>query len=148
MRSAMRLLVGYDGSPHARRAVDAALARLKGKAGNLRVVSVIPETVRNSSLANMMPAGLELPDPLNGTFEDHTRARLDEVLALAKAAGVQADSEVRVGAAVDGILAAAKEFHADEILLGVKSYEGPERDIGPNAAEIARRAKIPVVLVP
>jgi len=143
-----RVLVGFDGSPHARRALEAALARLKEARGELLVVTVIPESVRRSSLSAMMPAGLELPGPLNGTFEEHAQERLDEVVAQAKAAGVSARGELRHGATVEGILAAASEFKADEILLGVKSYEGPDRHQGPNATEIARRSKVPVVLVP
>jgi len=143
-----RILVGYDGSPHAKRAVDAAIQRAQASKGELLVVTAIPNGVRGSSLSAMMPAGVELPKPLAGTFEDHARASLDEVVAKAKAAAVPARGEVHTGPVVDVLLAAAKEFGAEEILLGVKSFEGPDQHVGPHAAEIARRSKVPVVLVP
>jgi nucleotide-binding universal stress UspA family protein len=143
-----RLLVGYDGSPPARRAFERALARATSAGDEILVVAVIPPSVRGSSLAKMLPAGIELPKPFTGTFEDHTRQRVDEVVAEARKAGAKASGEVRTGAAVDAILAAAREHKADEILLGVKSYEGPDADVGPNASEVANRAQIPVTLVP
>lgn len=42
----------------------------------------------------------------------------------------------------------AHEARAEEILLGAKSYEGPDQPVGPNAEEIAARAQVPVTLVP
>ncbi|MEA3199796.1 MAG: hypothetical protein QOE90_1224 [Thermoplasmata archaeon] len=142
------LLVGYDGSPPSRRAFERALARGKGMHDAILVVSVLPPGVRESSLSRMMPAGIALPETLNGTFEQHTRERLEEVLATAKAAGVQARGEVRTGSPVECLLAAAREAKADEIILGAKSYEGPDKEVGPNAEQIASRAQIPVTLVP
>jgi nucleotide-binding universal stress UspA family protein len=144
----LRVLVGFDGSPSARRALDRAVARVRDGHGDLLVVSVIPEGARRSSIARMMPAGVELPPPLAGTFEEHTVARLEAVVEAARKAGVEARSELRVGEPVEAILAAALAFKADEILLGAKSYEGPEAEVGPNASEIAARSKIPVTLVP
>jgi nucleotide-binding universal stress UspA family protein len=143
-----RLLVGYDGSPPARRAFERALARAKAPGDEILVVSVIPPAVRGSSLSRMMPVGLELPGSLTGTFEDHARERLATLVAEARKAGAKVEGEVRAGSPVDAILAAAREHKADEIILGVKSYEGPEAGLGPNATEIAQKAKIPVTLVP
>ncbi len=143
-----RLLVGYDGSPPARRAFERALARATGMGDEMIVVSVIPPTVSKSSLARMMPAGVELPETMAGTFEDHTRQRLAEVIAEARKAGAKAEGEVRKGSPVEAILAAARDHKATEILLGVKSYEGPEADVGPNASQIAQLANVPVTLVP
>ena len=143
-----RILVGFDGSPSARRALERGVARARETKGELLVVTVIPESTRASSLARMMPAGVELPKDFGGTFEEHARARLDEVVAHARKAGALAKSEIRSGVPFDGILAAAMEFGADEILLGVKSFEGPEEEQGPNATEVAARANVPVTLVP
>jgi len=143
-----RLLVGYDGSPPARRAFERALARATGMGDEILVVAVIPPSVRQSSLARMMPAGVELLERLGGAFEDHARERVDEVVAEARKAGAKAEGEVRPGSVVEAILAAARDRKADEIILGVKSYEGPEANVGPNASEIAQRANVPVTLVP
>jgi nucleotide-binding universal stress UspA family protein len=143
-----RLLVGFDGSPSSRRALDLATERARAAKGEILVVTVIPPSTRKSSLAHMMPAGVALPKPLEGTFEDHARERLDEVVDAARKAGAMAKADLRVGVPVEGILTAARDFQADEILLGVKSFEGPDAEQGPNATEVAARAKIPVTLVP
>lgn len=143
----MRLLVGFDGSPPSRLALGHAMRRAAEAKDELHVVTVIPAAVRDSSLARMMPAGLELPPQMNGTFEDTARRRLDEVLEQARKHGARATGEVRAGEACHEILRAAEEFKADEIVIGHKSFEGPEFSFGKNAREIVRQSKVPVTVV-
>lgn len=144
----MRILVGFDGSPPSRRALAHAVARAAAAKDELLVLSVIPPAVRGSSLQRMMPAGIELPSSMSGTFEDSARSRVDEVVAEAKAAGVSAKGDVRAGEAAKALLAAAIEWGADEIVIGHKSYGGPEFTLGPNADAVVRGARVPVTVVP
>lgn len=144
---AMRVLVGYDGSSPARRALEHALKRASAAKDELLVLTVIPPAVRGSSLARMMPAGVELPREMSGTFEETARRRLDDVVTEAKKRGVSAKAEVRAGEAADEIIAAAKAFGAEEIVIGHKSFEGPEFKLGPNAALVVRDAGVPVTVV-
>lgn len=142
----MRILVGFDGSPASRRALDHAVARA-GQDGELHLVTIVPSSVRNSKLASMMPAGIELPPNLSQTFEETARRRLDEVLAELAKSGRKAHGHVRAGDSAKTLLALAQELGAHEIVIGHKSYEDGQA-LGPNANEIVRHANVPVTVVP
>lgn len=141
-----RILVGFDGSPPSRRALDHAAARV-GVDGELHLVTIVPMSVRNSTLASMMPAGVELPPHLSLTFEETARRRLDEVLAQLAKSGHKAHGHVRAGESALMLLEMAKEIEAHEIVIGHKSYESGAA-LGPNANEIVRQAHVPVTVVP
>lgn len=143
-----RLLVGFDGSPPSRRALDYALRRAELTKADLVLLNVLPPQVRDSSLAGMMPAGIELPPALSGTFLDRARERLDETVREAHKRGVQATGLVVLGETAPALLAAVDEVKATEIVIGHKSYEGPDHTLGPNADAILRGAKVPVTVVP
>lgn len=122
------------------------MARTSGD--EIVLLTAIPATIRHSSLASMMPAGLALPPAMTHTFEDAARLRLDEISKQVAAAGVQVKSEVRAGVAVDVIVKMAEEIGAREIVLGHRSFERDQEGVGPNAAAIVERAKVRVTLVP
>lgn len=141
-----RIVVGYDGSPPARRALDHAVARrLEGD--ELHLVSALPPSVRNTSLASMMPAGIELPPQLGATFLERAKARMDEVVAELSKRGVKATGHVRLGEPAEALLALAVEVQADLVVIGHKSYQGGAA-LGPNASAIVRQARVPVTVVP
>lgn len=142
-----RILVGIDGSPPSRRALDVATEQARVRGHELVLLTVIPPSVRHTSLSSMMPAGLALPPELSNTFEESARLRLDELADQLKGTGIKVRAEVRAGQTVDEIVRAASELGASEIVIGHKAYEeGGER--GPNAAAIAERAGVRVTLVP
>lgn len=141
------LLVGFDGSPPARRALDHAATRA-GEDDEVVVVWVLSDAVRNRSLSSMMPAGIELPPELGGTFEQRARERLDEAVATHAKNGVNIRGELRAGQPAPAVLALADELEADFIVIGHKAYEGPHLTLGHNADAILRGAKIPVTVVP
>lgn len=128
-----RLLVGYDGSPAARRAVEHAAALARQQGAELVLVTVIPPQVRGSSLSSMMPAGLVLPPDLARTFEQNAQIRLDEIATQMKAAGIRVRTEVRAGETVDALVRAIADHGASELVLGNKSFEDPSVHVGPNA---------------
>ena len=142
------LLVGYDGSPPARRALDHAVRRASATKEELVVLHVLPPHVERSSLAAMMPVGLELPRPLAGTFLEHAQAALQDLLRDLAKQGVQAKGLVVLGEPAATVLAVADETRAAEIVIGHKSYQGPAFSLGPNADAILRGAKVPVTVVP
>lgn len=141
------LLVGFDGSPPARRALEHAIRRAAAAKDEIVLLNVLPPSVRESSLANMMPAGIELPAQMSGTFLDHARERIQEVVQEAQAKGVQARGIVALGEPAPAMLQAAKELQATEIVIGHRSYE-KHPTLGPNATEIVMRAPVPVTVVP
>ena len=143
-----RLLVGFDGSPPSRRALEHALRRAAVTKDEVYLLNVMPPHAQRSSLAGMMPAGIELPEPLTGTFLEHARTRMQEVVSEASAGGRSVTGLVRLGDPAPMLLALADELKATEIVIGHKSYEGPGFTLGPNADAILRGAKVPVTVVP
>lgn len=143
-----RILVGFDGSPPSRRALQHAVTRSGAANDEMVILTVVPSSVRKSSLSAMMPAGIELPRSMNHTFEETARMRLDEVVVELGRQGVKVRGEVRAGEAAATLLALAAELGAEEIVIGHKSFEGPNFTLGPNADKILRGAKVPVTVVP
>ena len=146
--SMARLLVGFDGSPPSRRALEHAVRRAAATRDELVLLNVLPPVAQRSGLAGMMPAGIELPGPLNGTFLERAQARMDEVVQETSRHGVPIEGLVRLGDPAPTLLAMAEETKATEIVIGHKSYEGPGFTLGPNADAILRGAKVPVTVVP
>jgi nucleotide-binding universal stress UspA family protein len=141
------ILVGFDGSDPSRRALDFAIARAKPQGDEVVVLTVIPPSVKDSSLAKMMPAGLELPAAMAKTFEENARARLDEVIRERRAAGSKIRGEVRAGEAMQAFLDAAKEFGASEIVIGHKSFEREDLALGPIAERLVKHMPATVTVV-
>ncbi|HVM45131.1 MAG TPA: universal stress protein [Candidatus Thermoplasmatota archaeon] len=140
------ILVGIDGSPPSRRALDHATRLAREKGHELFLLTVVPEQVKNSSLSSMMPAGLALPPALSQTFEQTAQLRLDEIAAQLAAIGVKARTDVRAGDAARQLLRAADESGASEIVIGQKSY-ADKTHLGPNARAIRDGAKVPVAMI-
>lgn len=141
------IVVGFDGSPPARRALEHAAAR-STEEDEIVLVSVIPSAVRERSFAAMMPAGIELPPALDGTFEKRARDRLDELVAEHAKRGVKIRGEVRTGEPAATLLALAGELKAAAIVIGHKAFESKHLTLGHNADAILRGAQIPVTVVP
>lgn len=143
-----RILVGIDGSPPSRRALDHVLQQARQGEHEVVLLTVIPPQVRHTSLSSMMPAGLALPPELSQTFEETARLRLDEMAEQMKRAGVKVRAELRAGKTVDEFVKLAEELGVSEIVIGHKAFEPGQVEMGPNATAIVERAKVRVTLVP
>jgi nucleotide-binding universal stress UspA family protein len=118
------ILVGYDDSEAARRALDRA-ADLAGYGSHLTVVSVERDE-----------------GPMLGAVLDNARMRLIE-------RHVPATYLQPGGEPADAIVAAAEEIAADLVVVGRRSH-GPLRrsELGSVSAAVARRAPCEVLVVP
>jgi nucleotide-binding universal stress UspA family protein len=115
------IVVGFDGSQGARRALDAA-AHLVGYGSTLTVVSVAPnEVVRRADVLA------------------EARARLLDRL-------VTATYVHRAGDAADELVTVATELGADLLVVGRRSKDG-EPAPGSVSAEVVRRAACDVLVV-
>ncbi|HUR69510.1 MAG TPA: universal stress protein [Candidatus Thermoplasmatota archaeon] len=142
------VLVGFDGSPSSRRATELAARRSRAHGDELALVTVVPRQVIDSSLADLMPAGFQLPPELSRTFHENARTRLEEVAAALRQGGAKVQTHVRAGDAGATLLQMSEELHAAELVIGQKAFEDPRQPMGRNAALVLRGAKVPVTIVP
>jgi nucleotide-binding universal stress UspA family protein len=140
------LVVGYDGSPPASRALDAAVRLLHGRSGQIDVVYI---------------AHLPSIDMLSAQAVAEMEETFDEV---ARDLQVQAEEQLRgreerwrfergQGPIADLLLKAADQVHADHpgdtvaIVVG-SSSQARHRVVGSVAISLARRSRFPVLIVP
>ena len=142
----IRLVVGYDGSPPAGRALDAAVRLLQGRTGRIELVYV----AHMPSMAALSPGAV---GELEQDFDDVEQ----ELKAMA---GKQLrDSEVswgferRQGLIGEELVAAATDLgaaHPDAtvvIVVGSSSLV-THRVVGSVAVSLARHSPVPLVVVP
>ncbi len=140
------LVVGYDGSPPATRALDAAIRLLRGRSGQIDVVYVahLPsiDMLSAEAVAEMETSFDELARDLRGQAEGQLRGR-EERWRFERGQGPIADI----------LLKAAEQVHADHpgdnvaIVVG-SSSQARHRVVGSVAINLARRSRVPVLIVP
>ena len=142
----LRLVVGYDGSPPASRALDAAIRLLQGRDGRIDVVYV----AQMSSLAMLSPGAIAEMEEDFDEIAQELRASADERL---RPSGAAWEFERRQGIIADellGVATALHEAHADQtvaVIVGSSSHVA-HRVIGSVAVSLARRSPVPLVIVP
>ena len=141
------LVVGYDGSPPAIRALDAAARLLYGRAGSIEVVYV----AHLPGIDALSPGAIA---EMEASFDDVARE-------LRTAAGEQLGGreerwrfERRQGLIPDELIAAAagiRDAHhpGDNVVIVVgSSSHALHRLVGSAAVSLARRSPVPLVVVP
>jgi nucleotide-binding universal stress UspA family protein len=139
-------MVGYDGSPPARRALDAAIRLLQGRPGSIEVVYV----AHMPSMAALSAAAV---GELETSFDDIEQE-------LRTMAGEQLEGkeegwgfERRQGLIAEELLTAAKDTgaaHPDAtvvIVVGSSSLV-THRIVGSVAVSLARHSPVPLIIVP
>jgi nucleotide-binding universal stress UspA family protein len=133
---ARSILVGYDGSEAAERALDAA-AELAGYGSTLAVVSVArsPEDGRIEYAADPDPGG-------------HSRSLLREARERLLRRQVTARYLEPVGEPAEMLVEAARELDADLIVVGRRNQNALQRLVlGSVSAKVVRRAPCDVLVV-
>jgi nucleotide-binding universal stress UspA family protein len=142
----LHLVVGYDGSPPASRALDAAVRLLQGRTGRIEVVYV----AHLSSMVSLSPGAIA---EMELDFDDIAK---DLRASAAKQLDEQApgwEFQRRQGLIADELIAAAADIHdADNsktvvIVVGSSSHAA-HRVVGSAAVSLARHAPVPLVIVP
>ena len=142
----LHLVDGYDGSPPASRALDAAVRLLQGRTGRIEVVYV----AHLSSLV-MLSAGAiaEMEEDFDEIGQE-LRAQAAEQL---RASGAAWEFERRQGIIADELIAAAtaiRDAHPGEnvaIMVGSSSH-ATHRVVGSVAVGLARHSPVPLIIVP
>ena len=142
----IRLVVGYDGSPPANRALDAAVRLLQGRTGRIEVVYV----AHTPSMASLSAgAVVELEESFDDIEQD-----------LRVMAGEHLEGQVpgwgferRQGLIGEELIAAAKDISAAQpqatavIVVGSSSLV-THRLVGSVAVGLARHSQVPLIIVP
>jgi nucleotide-binding universal stress UspA family protein len=142
----VRLVVGYDGSPPASRALDAAVRLLQGRTGRIEVVYV----AHLSSLVMLSPGAIAGMEEDFDEVEQELRAQAAEQL---RASGAAWEFERRQGLIADQLIAAAtaiRDAHPGEtvaITVGSSSH-ATHRMVGSVAIGLARHSPVPLIIVP
>jgi nucleotide-binding universal stress UspA family protein len=142
----VHLVVGYDGSPPASRALDAAVRLLQGRSGRIDVVYV----AHLSSLV-MLSAGAVAE--MEQDFDEIERDLRAQAADQLRASGTAWELERRQGLIVDELIAAATAIgdanpgETVAIIVGSSSH-ATHRLVGSVAIGLARHSPVPLIIVP
>jgi len=144
-----RILVAIDGSPHSAHALEHAVGLAKGLSAGLRIIHVVD--------IGLLPYEPELSIDFDALYKAR-HAAAEKTLAAARdsvlVSGIEVEAKLldtatpaqHVAAA---IAAEAASWPADLVVLGTHGRRGIERWLLGSVAEgVARRAPVPVLLVP
>ena len=142
----LRPVVGYDGSPPANRALDAAVRLMQGRTGRLEVVYVahLPSMVMLSAdaIAEVETDFDQIEQELRAQAAEQLKGKA-EAWVFHRRQGIIAEE---LTAAATGIL----EAHPGDVVVIVvgSSSHASHRVIGSVAVSLARHSPVPVVIVP
>jgi len=134
-----RILVAYDGSPHAEHAMNVALSMAGDMKAKLFVVSVIrpPEPAESAEFHAVIDEGRE-------KFEKS----YIPIRELAKQKNIELETEIVVGHPAEQIIHMADKMQASVIVMGKRSHTILHRwMIGSNSERVLRYAHCPVMIV-
>jgi nucleotide-binding universal stress UspA family protein len=140
------LVVGYDGSPPAVRALDAAVRLLHGRAGSIEVVYV----AHLPGIDSLSPGAVA---EMEATFDDVSRELLTAVGEQLRDSEEPWRFERREGLITEELIAAAtgiRDAHPGDnvVIVAGSSSHAMHRMVGSVAVNLARRSPVPLVIVP
>jgi nucleotide-binding universal stress UspA family protein len=142
----LRLVVGYDGSPPASRALDGAANLLQGRSGQIEVVYV----AHMPSMAALSPGAVS---ELEEDFDD-----VEQELRMMAAEQLRGreerwDFRRRQGLIAEELIAESKDLgaahpEATVVIVVGSSSQITHRVVGSVAVSLARHSPVPLVVVP
>jgi nucleotide-binding universal stress UspA family protein len=148
----LHLVVGYDGSPPASRALDAAVRLLQGRTGRIDVVYV----AHLSSLAMLSPGAIAEMESDFDEIEQQLRAAAAEQLRGCAAAwgferrqGIVPEELIAVATAIADAAVGDDTGPVSTVAIVVgSSSHATHRVVGSVAVSLARHSPVPLVIVP
>lgn len=136
-------LVPIDGSTSALRALQHALAELRGHAdAELHLLNVQAPAV------HMFPSKLVSPDMINDELRRSGHVLLEPAEASAREAGVPCVSHVRIGHPGEEIAACAAEQGCNSVVMGTRGMGAVAGLVlGSVATKVVHLTQVPVTLV-
>lgn len=142
----LHLVVGYDGSVPATRALDAAVGLLHGREGRIHVVYVA-----HLSTAEMMSA--DAIAEMESSFDELARELRTQAAEQLRGREERWQFDRGHGEITEVLIATAKKLEeahpGDNVAIVVgSSSQALHRVVGSVAVSLARRAPVPIVVVP
>lgn len=147
MISYKKILVPYDGSEHAKKALSQAVALAEAGGGKLYIASVCNIVSVMSNFDQVSIAEGCLTTQLSQDLEKQCKADLEDAKSQVPA-GVEADTLFEVGSPGPVLLQMADEIKCDLVVMGSRGL-GPLKGIfmGSVSSYLVSRAKCPVLIV-
>ncbi len=145
--SPVRIIVGTDGSPDAKAAIDAVTARSWPTGSEVRIVSVL-DTIMCVTPDPAQPSVMKWVEVGEEEEEGWVRQVFEPSAEKLRAAGLNANVTLRQGNPKSVLVEEAEEWGADSIFLGAKGMRGIDRLLlGSVSAAVAARASCSVEVV-
>ena len=142
----LRFVVGYDGSPPANRALQAAVNLLQGRTGRIELVYV-------AHLPSMAALSPDAVGELETGFDDIEQEL--RTMAAERLTGLEGSwgFRRRQGQIAEELIAAATDLGAEHpdaavVILVGSSSQVTHRIVGSIAVSLARHAPVPLIVVP
>ena len=137
-----KILVPYDGSTYAQKALDIACRFSKDYGSKIRVLYVI-----DASHAWVIVGGISLS--MKEKLVSEGRKLLNKAVEYARNKyGIVVEDKLRIGHPANDIIEEAKEWRADLVIIGAKGVSGLERLLLGSVAEaVAHHADCNVLIV-
>ncbi|HZI83922.1 MAG TPA: universal stress protein [Casimicrobiaceae bacterium] len=146
-----RILVPIDGSPPAKRGLDEALMLARDQAARLCLLHVVDESIVTQTFEATTYMSASYIDDFLRSLTTAGKRLLARAEARARQKRVKADTALRETAGrrvADVIVAEAKKWRADVIVLGTHGRSGLSRVVlGSDAELVVRESPVPVLLV-
>ncbi len=141
-----KIVVGYDGSDSAKRALDFAVNRAKAQGAGLVMAHVLEWSPYSFLTPN------ELEERHKRRSEELERANaaiLDPVVKSLENSDVEIETALRYGHIAETICSIAEDSDAKQIVIGRTGQSGlTTRFFGSVAGSLAQSAPVPVTIVP
>ena len=151
----MNVLVPFDGSDPAKKALELAIERFGDE--NIVLLNVVPPNIAVGPSLNYPASSIDEMKPAGGldTFvregleaeEAASYELLEDAKATAAAHGVDVEIDVWFGRVSDAIIEFAEAHDIDHIIMGSHGRTGPTRILlGSVAQKVAERSPTPVTI--
>lgn len=115
-----RILVAYDGSPEAKRALDSGIKLAAALHSSATIVSVVEPLPGYVNIAGAVEPNL--PADLRAMHRTRFEAMLSDVKQRAAAHDVPVETMIVEGSETAEILRAARRVHADLLVVGLRRH--------------------------